>query len=461
MRPIWFRAAAALALVGAAGAAAATWVRSVLPVDGEAASGVTLDGAGIGRESPRAGAERAAIALLKRRVVLTFGGAPVIDATLGELGVTVDVARVEAAALAVARDGDLLRQIDAALEARAGHVGFKTRAIVPVDVIAARLERPKEELDTVPVAAKLDLTAHVGTPHKPGRYLDAFAAAEAIQRLVDKGGADKIEIVVPLFEVAPTASSEVVAKIDTRATLGQFDTHFGFVGGQKNRAQNIQTAAGRMDGVVLMPGEVVSFNANVGPRSTDNGFATAPEIYKGEMREGVGGGTCQVSGTLHAAAYLAGLDVLERANHSRPSGYIRMGFDATVVYPTVDLKLKNPFDFPVVVHATIDKGTLTFALLGKERGATVDFASETLKVSDFKRKIEEKDGLPEGKFVLKQKGIKGYSIKKTRTIHLRDGTERVEVTHDTYPPTFEIYLVHPGTDPEALPPLGTTEGATT
>jgi vancomycin resistance protein YoaR len=417
----------------------------------------------IGPEAPRGAAERAAAALLKRRVVVSFGGATLIDSTLGELGVTVDVARTEALLLAVARDGDLLHQVDAALEARAGHVGFKTRALVPADAIAARLERPKEELDTPPFAAKLDFkdAGHAATPHKPGRYLDAFAAAEAIQRAVDQGGAGAIEIVAPLFEIAPSASSDVVAKIDTRATLSTFETHFGYLGGQQNRAQNIHTAAGRMDGVVLMPGEVVSFNQNVGPRSTENGFATAPEIYKGEMRAGIGGGTCQVSGTLHAAAYLAGLDVLERANHSRPSGYIRLGFDATVVYPTVDLKLKNPFDFPVVIHATIDKGTLTFALLGRERAATVDFASETLKVSDFSRKIEEKDGLPEGKFVLKQKGIKGYSIKKTRIIHLRNGSERIEVTHDTYPPTFEIYLVHPGTDPDALPPLGTPPGMTT
>jgi vancomycin resistance protein YoaR len=461
MRGFWFRAAAALALIGAASAGAATWVRGVLPRDGEAARGVLLDGAPIGDEAPSAAVERAAKALLARRVVLKFGDKTLVDATLGEIGATIDTPRTTAAALRVAREGDLLRQIDEALEARAGHVALKTRAIVFVDVIAARLERPKEELDTLPHAAKLDLAKHTATAHRPGRYLDAFAAAEAIQKALEKGGSDKIEIAVPLFEVAPTASSDVVAKIDTSSTLAKFETHFGFLGGQQNRAQNIETAAGRMDGVVLMPGEVISFNANVGARSVENGFATAPEIYKGEMREGVGGGTCQVSGTLHAAAYLAGLDVLERANHSRPSGYIRLGFDATVVYPTVDLKLRNPFDFPVVIHESIDKGTLTFALLGKERPATVDFATETLKVSDFKRKIEEKDGMPEGKFVLKQKGIKGYAIKKTRTIRLKNGRERIEITNDTYPPTFEIYLVKPGTDPEALPPLGTVLGRTT
>jgi vancomycin resistance protein YoaR len=203
-----------------------------------------------------------------------------------------------------------------------------------------------------------------------------------------------------------------------------------------------------------MPGEVVSFNANVGPRSVENGFAEAPEIYKGELRPGIGGGTCQVAGTLHAAAYLGGLTVVERASHSRPSGYIRMGLDATVVYPTVDLKLENPYDFPIVVHSAVDKGTLAFELYGARRPATVSFAAATVGSADYKRKIEEVAALPEGKVVLKQHGIRGYSVRKTRTIHLAVGGDRVEITTDVYPPTFEIYQVAPGTDVDAvLPPL--------
>jgi vancomycin resistance protein YoaR len=217
-----------------------------------------------------------------------------------------------------------------------------------------------------------------------------------------------------------------------------------------------------VDGVVLMPGEVASFNRLVGPRSEENGFTTAPEIYKGEMRDGIGGGTCQVAGTLHAAAFFAGLEILDRSNHSRPSGYIRMGLDATVVYPTVDLKLRNPYAFPLVVHASIDRGTLAFELRGRERPVEVQLSTATVGVEPFKRKVEEAHWVKEGKFVLKQKGIRGYSIRKTRTIALQGGERRVEVSTDVYPPTFEIYLVPPGADAEALlPPLAPVEDART
>jgi hypothetical protein len=180
------------------------------------------------------------------------------------------------------------------------------------------------------------------------------------------------------------------------------------------------------------------------------------------MRDGIGGGTCQVAGTLHAAAFFAGLDIVDRSNHSRPSGYIRMGLDATVVYPTVDLKLRNPYPFPLVLHATIDRGTLAFEIRGGERPAEVQLSTATVGVEPFKRKVEEATWVKEGKFVLKQKGIRGYSIRKTRTISLLGGERRVEVTTDVYPPTFEIYLVPPGADAEALlPPLAPAEDART
>jgi len=131
-------------------------------------------------------------------------------------------------------------------------------------------------------------------------------------------------------------------------------------------------------------------------------------------------------------------------------------------YPTVDLKLRNPYGFPIVLRAALDKGTLAFELRGRERPATVDLATATVGVAPFKRKVEEASWVKEGKYVLKQKGIRGYSIRKTRTIRLAGGEERVEVTTDVYPPTFEIYLVPPGTDVDAVlpPPLPPEDGRT-
>ncbi|MEJ7730266.1 MAG: VanW family protein [Polyangiaceae bacterium] len=465
MERIWHMAALGVALGVLPGAALGA-AAALLPREGEVASGVRCAGQAVVAGAPALDIARDAVArALGRRVVFTHGEQPVLSATLAELGAEADPELLARQLERVARGPTVWARLDEALEARRGRVQLAPRVGLPVDDVAARLERLKDEQDTPARDARLDLATRTASGERPGRYLDVYDALAALDAALARAGDGQADLViaVPERQTAPAASAAVVAAIDTSEVLARYQTRFGFQGAQSNRAKNIARAASQMEGVVIMPGEVVSFNANVGPRSEDNGFFTAPEIYKGEMREGIGGGTCQVSGTLHAAAYFAGLEVVERSHHSRPSGYLRMGLDATVVYPIVDFKLKNPFDFPVVVHSTIALGALTFELLGRARPASVDMELDTVGIADFKRKVEEAAWLPSGKVVKKQKGIRGYSIRRTRRIQYGGGQERVEVTTDVYPPTLEIYLVPPGTNlDDALPPLGgpapTTQG---
>jgi vancomycin resistance protein YoaR len=89
-------------------------------------------------------------------------------------------------------------------------------------------------------------------------------------------------------------------------------------------------------------------------------------IAEGELVDGIGGGTCQVSGTLHGAAFFAGLEIVERYPHTRPSSYIKMGLDATVVYPTINFRVQNTFPFPVVLHQTVQGGVVSAEVLGPD-----------------------------------------------------------------------------------------------
>jgi hypothetical protein len=196
----------------------------------------------------------------------------------------------------------------------------------------------------------------------------------------------------------------------------------------------------------------VSFNDVVGARNEDNGFSKSWEIYKGEMVEGVGGGTCQVASTLHAAAFFGGLDIVERLPHSRPSAYIPMGLDATVVFPVVDMKLKNPYAFPVVVHAVSEGNKLHVEIRGEKKLAHVTFEREVKKVLPFDRKIEEKAGISSARVIVKQHGVSGFKIERKRILAFADGRKREEKENDTYPPTNEVLEVGPGFDTSVLPP---------
>jgi len=444
------RLAVCLSVTLAALGAAYGVLREILPVDGQVAKGVRVGGVDVSAGFAESIVQSRARALLDRRVTLTLGTEVVLEVTYAELGATIDTDGLAKRISSIGREGEFLDRVVDALEARRGAIDVPISVRLPIEPLAERLERLKEETDTPPRGARFDFAMGKPTADVPGRYIDLYAAASAIERAADSSAP---RIVISMFEVLPRASSAVVATIDMSKVLATYSTRYGYVGGQAGRAQNVARAAAGVDGVVLLPDEMMSFNAEVGPRSTENGFTTAPEIYKGEMREGIGGGTCQVASTLHAAAYLGGFDVVDRVNHSRPSGYIPMGLDATVVYPHVDLKIRNSYPFPIVVHAVANKGTLTMEIRGNGSTDAVEWTTATIGVSPYKRKVEENPGLAEGKTVVKQKGIRGYRIRKMRILRPLKGEARIEEKTDVYPPTFEIFLVPPGTDPATLPPL--------
>jgi len=442
--------AVVLAALGAV--VALEWLRPACYWGNSACSGVRVGGVSPGPDVDAWLGEKAH-ELSLRSIEVTVQGVPDLSRTftLGELGAVLDVARTASLVHGVGHQGERVNRFVESRQASDGKIDVPI--IVNLDEEAARaaIAPLKDATDEFAIPARLDLAKGGIIPEVPGHFLDLDRALEQIREAA-LSGASKIDL--ERLDLVPRVSRDYLEKIDHGEEMSRFQTWFSRKGDQENRARNIDTAAARLDGVVLLPHELFSFNALVGPRTVENGFSKGWEIFKGEMVEGIGGGTCQVASTFHAAAYLAGLDVIERLPHSRPSAYITMGLDATVVYPVVDLKLRNPYDFPVVVHSYVEGGSVVFELRGRERPAHVVFGRQVLAVRPFTRKVEEMPGLSANRIIRKQHGIRGYKILRTRTIAYRDGTAHSESNVDVYPPTIEMYLVAPGTDVDAvLPPL--------
>ncbi len=441
--------------IGIVGTAAGTlaWQKNARFPDALLLPGVRVDGEAVRAENVDAVVHEHVQQLLSRTVLLTVLGEskPVKTASLAELGVTVNEARAVALAKSYGHTGDPLGDMEAAEKAKNGLIDVPLETSVDASKVIAMLAPLKDELDTTPASARLDLDNRTIIPEKNGRSLDPWGTVIGVQRAaVDP---TITSILIPATSFPPRVSKEVVASIDVHAVLAEFETYFSRSGDQARRGQNIDNAAHKLDGVVISPGEVLSFNAVVGDRSEENGFQKSWEIFKGEMVEGVGGGTCQVASTLHAAAFFGGLDVIERLPHSRPSAYIPMGLDSTVVYPAVDLKLRNVHAFPIVLHAKTEGNKLKIQLLGASKPVKVSFAREVEKTIPWSRKVEEDERLLGNKVIVKQHGIRGYRIKRTRTEVFPDGSFKKESTTDYYPPTTEIYEVPVGFDVALLPPL--------
>jgi vancomycin resistance protein YoaR len=316
------------------------------------------------------------------------------------------------------------------------------------------LTRAKAAVDHEAEDARYDLEARTITPEREGRALDAWATLDRLAAGL-REGAGAIEAVVQ--RKAPSRTAADLEGLHPDARLGVFETRYNLTDAAADRTHNLKVAAARIDGTVLLPGEVFDFNAVVGQRSQANGFRNATVIAGGELTEDVGGGACQVSGTLHAAALFAGLEIVERSPHSRPSSYIKLGLDAMVNYPTQNFRFRNDQPFPVLLHLTIAGGVARAEILGTRPDRMTTFVRRVDGYSAYEEVEREDPALPEGVRVLEQRGVPGFRL--TRFVVVRNPARNQATrrrSRDVYPPTTQIWRVGTGepAPEDYVPPEG-------
>jgi vancomycin resistance protein YoaR len=176
-------------------------------------------------------------------------------------------------------------------------------------------------------------------------------------------------------------------------------------------------------------------------------------ITAGEMVDGLAGGTCQISTTLFASAFFAGLTIVKQTPHSRPSVYAPLGLDATVVYPTTDLKLSNPYDFPVAIHYRVARGEALVEILGKPRPYDkVIFEGEVLEQTPFMTEERLDAELADGVVLTDQGGFDGYKIERKRRF-IKDGkTVKTDKWTVLYKPVTEFLRKGTNLAPDAKQP---------
>src|SRR5690606_5590823 len=279
--------------------------------------------------------------------------------------------------------------------------------------------------------ARLDLEQRRVVPSQDGLLLDLDATTRAIQLALERG---ETHAEVAFEVVAPTRTTDQLSNVQFDHVIAAFETPYDRSRKARERTFNLRLAASRLDGTVLLPGEEFDFNKVVGPRDEANGYKVAAVIAQGELVDGIGGGTCQISGTLHAAAFFAGLEVVERYAHTRPSSYIKLGLDATVVYPSITFRFRNPFDWPVVLHQTVKDGVVRAEILGPDTGKTVTLIRRILSAIPYEQVERPDDRLERGKRVLAQRGVPGFKLRMYRL--LREGAHARREKHAVvHPPT--------------------------
>lgn len=349
-------------------------------------------------------------------------------------------------------------ELGAAIDAdEAGAAHGDLAALAGKGSLPLRIDREKATLallaikashDVSPINAYLDLEEHKIYDDRPGQGLDVWASLPALDAAARQGAA-KIELVNVAVPAAVTRQTLGIDDIST--VMGHHLTRFPVT--DRDRNFNLKLAASKLNGVVLRPGEEWSFNATVGERSEKEGYKIAHVITAGEMVDGLAGGTCQISTTLFGAAFFAGLDIPRTINHSRPSAYTPLGFDATVVWPNTDLKLKNPYDFPVVIHYRVANGEALVEILGKKRPYDkVVFERHILESTPFSTEERLDDEMPRDTTSIDQAGFDGYKLERFRRFYHDGKLVKSNKWTVEYKPVTEYVRRGTNTDPNAKPP---------
>jgi len=321
-----------------------------------------------------------------------------------------------------------------------GPISLPLPVVVDAERTLGVLRRFKDELDSEAHDARIDVASRKVVPEQIGRMLDVDATLGALVQALQSGSSRASAV---FRKQQPKRRAAELAQVRFDRVIAFFETPYDRSERSKARSFNLRHAAEKLDGTVLLPGETFDFNAVIGPRDEAHGFQVAQVIAEGELVDGIGGGTCQISGTLHGAVFFAGLEIVERYPHTRPSSYMKLGLDAAVAYPAMNFKFRNSFAFPIVVHQTVQGGLVRAEILGVDIGPAVTLIRRIESATAYDQ-IERSDSrLAFGKRSLFQRGVPGFKVKRYRVVRDEQHGKR-DVWHDVYPPTTQVVLVGSG-----------------
>lgn len=263
-------------------------------------------------------------------------------------------------------------------------------------------------------------------------------------------------ITLSAIMVDPKVKTEEANNLGIKELLGEGKSYFR--GSIENRVHNISLATSRLNGLLIAPGEVFSFNKALGEVSAANGYKQAYIIKEKKTVLDDGGGVCQVSTTLFRAGLNAGLPIEERHAHAYRVSYYEQGpapsdtgrggygpgFDATVFSPTVDLKIKNDTPAHILIQTKMDAENtqLSFELYGTSDGRKVSLSKPRLwdQVPPPEDLYQDDPSLPKGQ--VKQLDFAAWGAKTSFDYKVTRGDEVLQnrTFYSNFQPWQAVYL---------------------
>lgn len=265
-------------------------------------------------------------------------------------------------AYSYAREGDREERYNKVLALKAEPKKYQITNTMSYDGLEAKL---KEMVKDIPYAAVNATVASFNTKTATFQYADGkdglsvdedklFTQVKAIIEGPKSGTVEVPTVVIPFNK----SIAEVRSHLQKLGTFSTTSTNTA------NGTYNMSRALAAANGACVPAGGTFSFNATTGNCNQANGYREAGALLNGTHIQEYGGGICQASTTIYGAALRSNMVIVQRSNHTIPSTYCPVGQDATVSYPSLDFKFKNPTDYPVYIVTSTKGRVLTATFYG-------------------------------------------------------------------------------------------------
>jgi vancomycin resistance protein YoaR len=274
--------------------------------------------------------------------------------------------------------------------------------------------------------------------HKPGRELSAERVLVSLNDAMQNEWGRKVPLSVDV--TVPHILTSDIASISKEWT--SYTTEFN--SGDFNRTVNIILAAQAINGTILKPDDIFSFNKIVGLRAREKGYRDAPAYIHGKLVMDAGGGVCQVTSTLYNSVLLANLEIIERSSHFRPPGYVPLGQDATVADNFLDFRFKNNSASTLYIQSEVLENRLVVRIFGADVKQLPNIQILTMdhEVLEANTIIKQDPELPLGQKLIEQEYQKGYRVTTVRVVSYNGKeTKREILSQDEFSPVDKIIKV--------------------
>jgi vancomycin resistance protein YoaR len=259
---------------------------------------------------------------------------------------------------------------------------------------------------------------------------------------------DQRAMALPVTVTKPKVSSADLGALGIVELVAEGKS--SFQGSSEARATNVKVASSYLNGAVIAPGDIFSFNDAIGPITKEAGYVEGLTIAADATVPDIGGGVCQLATTTFRAAFWAGLPITERNQHAyRVSWYEAMGepvgFDAAIYQPYADLKFKNNTSAYMLIETSIsDDSTLTVSFYGTKPGWEVEMEKPVIgePVPHPDDVYQTDPTLPKGTKKQVEWAVDGIDVTITRKITQDGEVIRTDDFFSSYKPWANKYLVN-------------------